>query len=66
MTEATNLMLSGPVGESLVTDLRDKTINVRWGPTDRDEQFVLFSKSGFVNGLVQDVNSDWLLINMND
>jgi AAA+ ATPase superfamily predicted ATPase len=53
---------SEPVGESLADDLRQKADNVRWGPGDREEQFALFSKSGFVDGLSGSLDSNWSLI----
>ena len=55
---------SEPVGKSLRTDLREKAGNVRWGPDDRDEQFALFSKSGFVDGLAQGLDAEWTLIDL--
>lgn len=55
---------SEPVDTSLADNLRKKAENVRWGPSDREEQFVLFSKSGFVDGLSQDLDSDWSLVNL--
>ncbi|AGB37025.1 ATP-binding protein [Natronococcus occultus] len=55
-----------PVGHALVDDLRSKTENVRWGSPNRDEQFALFSKSGFVDGLENDLGSDWTLFDLED
>lgn len=55
-----------PVGKSLHNDLREKAGRVRWGPDDRDEQFALFSKSGFVDGLVQDLDAGWALIDLEE
>ncbi|WP_129116680.1 ATP-binding protein [Halegenticoccus tardaugens] len=55
-----------PVGRSLADDLRDKADRVRWGPADRDERFVLFSKSGFTDGLAADVGDDWRLFDLDD
>ncbi|WP_394740051.1 ATP-binding protein [Natronococcus roseus] len=55
-----------PVGHALVDDLRSKTENVRWGSPDRDEQFALFSKSGFVDGLGTDLSSNWTLFDLED
>lgn len=57
---------SEPVGESLANDLREKADNVRWGSGDREERFALFSKSGFVDGLPQGLDSRWSLINVDD
>ncbi|MFC7076817.1 ATP-binding protein [Haloarcula halophila] len=50
-----------PVGKPLVESLRAKAPNVRWGPEDRDERFVLFSKSGFIDGLEDDLGEHWSL-----
>lgn len=55
-----------PVGHTLVTSLQAKAENVRWGPGDRDEQFALFSKSGFAEGLEDDLNENWTLFDLND
>ncbi|OVE84042.1 ATP-binding protein [Natronolimnobius baerhuensis] len=55
-----------PVGYGLVDDLRKKATNVRWGPKDRSEQFVLFSKSGFVDGLASELDERWLLVDLDD
>ncbi len=57
---------SESVGESLVTDLRQKAANVRWGPDDREEQFALFSKSGFTDGLAQELGSEWSLLTLDE
>lgn len=55
-----------PVGEDLVESLRAKAENVRWGPSDRDEQFALFSKSGFVDGLEAQLDDSWSLFTVAD
>jgi len=55
---------SEPVGHGLVERLRAKAENVRWGPGDRDERFALFSKSGFVDGLEDELDSDWSLFGL--
>jgi AAA+ ATPase superfamily predicted ATPase len=55
-----------PVGHGLVEDLRAKADRVRWGPDSRDEQFALFSKRGFVDGLEDDVGEDWTLFGLED
>ena len=57
---------SEPVGESLVEDLRTKAENVRWGPADRTEQFALFSKSGFVDGLEEGLDDQWSLFSLSE
>jgi AAA+ ATPase superfamily predicted ATPase len=55
-----------PVGEDLVESLRAKAENVRWGPPDRDEQFALFSKNGFVDGLEAQLDDSWSLFTVSD
>ena len=55
-----------PVGEDLVESLRAKAENVRWGPSDRDEQFALFSKNGFVDGLEAQLDDSWSLFSVAD
>ena len=55
---------SEPVGHSLVERLRTKAESVRWGPGSRDERFALFSKSGFVDGLEDDLGDEWSLFDL--
>ena len=55
-----------PVGYGLIEDLRAKADRVRWGPDSRDEQFALFSKRGFVDGLEDEVGDDWTLFTLDD
>lgn len=55
---------SEPVGTSLVENLRAKAPNVRWGPDDREECFALFSKSGFVDGLEDQLDEHWSLCSL--
>ncbi|MFO7925607.1 MAG: DUF234 domain-containing protein [Natronomonas sp.] len=55
---------SEPVGKSLADDLPKKADNVRWGLSDRAEEFALFSKSGFVDGFTQDLDVNWSRINV--
>ncbi|WP_238378573.1 ATPase [Haloarcula rubripromontorii] len=50
---------SEPVGHALVTQLGEKTERVRWGSNTRDVEFALFSRNGFVEGLANDIDSDW-------
>ncbi|MBP1987302.1 ATP-binding protein [Halolamina salifodinae] len=50
-----------PVGYGLVGSLTEKADDVRWGPADRTEEFALFSRSGFVDGLAEDVDENWSL-----
>ena len=55
-----------PVGPALVSQLRDKADRVRWGPDTRNEEFALFSKSGFVSGLADDLDDNWTLYGLRD
>ena len=55
---------SEPVGTALVEDLQTKAENVRWGPDEREEYFTLFSKSGFVEGLEEQLDEHWSLWNL--
>lgn len=55
---------SDPVGHALVEDLRETAERVRWGPDDRTERFTLFSKSGFVDGLADDLGDEWSLFDL--
>ena len=53
-----------PVGRGLVEDLRAKTDHVQWRPDTRTERFALFSKSGFVEGLDQELDDAWSLFDL--
>jgi AAA+ ATPase superfamily predicted ATPase len=55
-----------PVGHGLVEDLRAKADCVRWGSDSCDEQFALFARSGFVDGVADEVDDDWTLYSLND
>lgn len=55
-----------PVGHSLAATLRDKAERVQWGPDTRDEEFALFSKSGFVDGLAEDLDDNWSLFSLTE
>ena len=55
-----------PVGEGLVESLRNKSEHVQWGSPDRDEQFALFSKAGFVDGLAEQLPDSWALYELAD
>jgi len=39
------------IGRQLLKDLEEKTDKVRWKNANREEQFVIFSKSGFTHDL---------------
>ena len=53
-----------PVGHSLASQLHNKAEHVRWGPATRDEEFALFSKSGFVDGLDDELDDRWSLFDL--
>ena len=55
-----------PIGESLVDSLQEKATKVRWGSEDRTAEFVLFSKSGFVDGLEEGLTDNWSLLTLSD
>jgi AAA+ ATPase superfamily predicted ATPase len=55
---------STPVGHALASQLREKAERVRWGPDTRDEEFALFSKSGFVDGLEDELDDSWSLFDL--
>ncbi|GAB7021058.1 ATP-binding protein [Halostagnicola bangensis] len=55
-----------PVGRGLVEELRTKADSVRWGPGDRSERFAVFSKSGFVDGLADNLEENWSLFDLDD
>jgi AAA+ ATPase superfamily predicted ATPase len=57
---------SEPVGQPLVSQLRAKAERVRWGPDTRDEEFALFSKNGFVDGLADDLDDNWSLFGLRE
>jgi AAA+ ATPase superfamily predicted ATPase len=53
-----------PVGYGLVSSLEEKADRVRWGPDTRTEEFALFSRSGFVDGLAADLGDNWELFDL--
>jgi AAA+ ATPase superfamily predicted ATPase len=53
-----------PVGMQLVEDLREKAREVRWKTGERDEEYVLFSKSGFEDGLRDRLDDRWRLLDL--
>lgn len=57
---------SEPVGHSLIDRLHEKAEHVRWGPQSREERFVVFSKSGFVDDLQTDLDERWSLYDLED
>ncbi|WP_178917824.1 ATP-binding protein [Natronomonas gomsonensis] len=57
---------SEPVGHALVSQLREKAEHVRWGPDNRTEEFAVFSKSGFVDGLGDELDNNWSLFGLGE
>jgi len=57
---------SEPVSHALVSQLREKAEQVRWGSSTRDVEFALFSKNGFVEGLANDVDANWSLFGLSE
>jgi len=55
-----------PIGEALVDSLQAKATKVRWGSEDLTEEFVLFSKSGFVDSLEERLEDNWSLLTLSD
>jgi hypothetical protein len=54
------------VGEDLVRHLEEKSQKVRWRNDERDEEFVLFSKSGFEDGLSERLGEGWRLYGLDE
>jgi hypothetical protein len=42
----------------------EKAERVRWGPADRDERFVLFSRSGFAVGVTDNLGNECSLFGL--
>ncbi|MBP1953311.1 AAA+ ATPase superfamily predicted ATPase [Halarchaeum rubridurum] len=55
-----------PVGLGVAESLREKAGRVRWGPNTREEEFALFSKSGFADGLADELDDSWSLFNLEE
>ncbi|CCQ33108.1 ATPase protein [Halorhabdus tiamatea SARL4B] len=55
-----------PVGHGLASQLREKAERVRWGPETREAAFALFSKSGFVDGLPDELGENWSLYGLDE
>ncbi len=55
-----------PVGHALVSQFREKAERVCWGPDTRNEDFASFSRSGFVDGLADDMYDDWSLFELSE
>jgi len=55
------------IGMNVLTELQTRSKSVKWGTKNRDEYFVLFSKSGFSNDLIQykKQNKNVFLIDIN-
>ena len=55
-----------PVGHGLASQLQEKAERVQWGPDTREEEFALFSKSGFVDGLPDELGENWSLYGLDE
>ena len=53
-----------PVGMGLAENLREKAAEVRWKTGEREEEFVLFSRAGFEDGLTDQLGSRWSLFDL--
>jgi len=55
---------TNPVGEDIYSNLQRKARIVVWGKESRHERFILFSRSGFTDGMrTLAVQDDVLLVN---
>lgn len=73
VNEETNGLLLGeckwtesPVCEGIARRLEEKADEVRWRDGERSEKFVLFSKSGFEEGLSDELGERWMLYDTSD
>jgi AAA+ ATPase superfamily predicted ATPase len=57
---------NSPVCEGVVRGLEEKKDEVRWRGGDRTEKFVLFSKSGFEDGLSERLDEGWRLYGLDE
>ncbi|MCL9813492.1 ATP-binding protein [Natranaeroarchaeum aerophilus] len=55
-----------PIGYSVAAKLRDKADRVRWGPDQRDQEFALFSKAGFADGVAEALDDNWSLFSLSE
>jgi AAA+ ATPase superfamily predicted ATPase len=53
---------TNPVGEDVYHDLQRKARLVEWGPENRSERYILFSKSGFTKGMRKLALEDGILL----
>lgn len=54
------------VGEGVARRLEEKADEVRWRDGEREEEFVLFSRSGFEDGLEERLGDEWRLYCLED
>jgi AAA+ ATPase superfamily predicted ATPase len=54
------------VGEGVARRLEEKAGEVRWRNGKREEEFVLFSRSGFEDGLSERLGDEWRLYGLED
>lgn len=53
-----------PVGFDVAEDLEEKAQSVRWKEGTRREEFVLFSRAGYVDGLRESLDERWSLYDL--
>lgn len=53
-----------PVGMDLAAALEEKASSVRWKTGNRSEEYVLFSKAGFEDGLRERLDDNWRLFDL--
>jgi AAA+ ATPase superfamily predicted ATPase len=54
------------VGEGVARSFEEKVEEVRWRNDEREEEFVLFSKAGFEDGLEELFGDEWKLYGLED
>lgn len=53
-----------PVGRGLIDDLEAKAERVRWKIGNRDEEYIIFSRSGFDSEIVHELDERWHLYDL--
>ncbi len=54
------------VGYDLLNDLKEKANEVRWKKEEREEKYVLFSRSGFTDGLISNAGDELDLFSLEE
>lgn len=55
---------TSPIGTGLVEQLQEKATEVRWKTGAREEEFALFSKAGFEDGVTEQIDDRWHLFDL--